>query len=198
MSKDLIANICGVLSVILAIYCGIPYLRSILARKTKPHQFSWLIFAIMNAIVTVSQYLKGARASVLISLTFLIFNLLTLALSLKYGTRNTSRFDKLLFIFSLATIAAWIITKNPSVAIWLTVVIDIFATLMIILKIRQQPDSEAPYAWLVGTVAYLFSSLSLINKPAGILYVRPVYGFLSDVAVLAAIYFYAVNKKDPS
>lgn len=198
MSKDLIANTCGVLSVILAIYCGIPYLRSILARKTKPHQFSWLIFAIMNAIVTVSQYLKGARASVLISLTFLIFNLLTLALSLKYGTRNTSRFDKLLFVFSLLTIAAWIITKNPSVAIWLTVVIDIFATLMIILKVRQEPNSEAPYAWLVGTVAYLFSSLSLINKPAGILYVRPVYGFLSDVAVLAAIYFYAVNKKDPN
>lgn len=181
---------CGVVSVILAIYCGIPYIRSILNGKTKPHQFSWLIFAIMNGIIALSQYMKGARASVLISLAFLVSNFIILGLSFKYGTRNTSKFDILLLIFSLATIVAWIITKNPSVAIWLTVLIDIFATTMIILKIKVEPTSEAPWPWLVGAVAYTFSCLSLVDKPLGILYVRPTYGVLSDLAILAAIYAY--------
>jgi hypothetical membrane protein len=188
----------GIMSVLLAIYCGIPYLRSILSGRTKPHQFSWLIFAIMNAIVALSQYLKGARASVLISLTFLVFNLLILALSFKYGTRNTSKADRLLLGLSLLTIVAWIVTKNPSVAIWLTVIIDIFATAMIVLKIKSHPSSEAPFAWVVGTLAYVFSCLSLVDKKPGILYVRPIYGVLSDVAILAAIYLYKSSKKSPA
>lgn len=190
MSKELVVNISGIISVALAVYCGIPYLRSILRGQTKPHQFSWLIFAIMNAIITVSQYHKGARASVLISLTFLVFNLIILALSFRYGTRNTSRFDVFLLALSLLTIVAWIATDNASVAIWLTVLIDIFATAMIILKIKSHPTSEAPFAWIVGTVAYLFSCLALVDKSLGVLYVRPIYGVLSDLAIVAAIYAY--------
>jgi hypothetical protein len=181
---------CGAMSVVLAVFCGIPYLRSILNGKTKPHQFSWLIFVIMNAIVALSQYLKGARASVLISLVFLVFSSIILFLSFEYGTRNTSKFDKILFGLSLFTIVAWIVTKNPSVAIWLSVLIDIFATTMIILKIKAEPHSEAAYAWGVGAAAFVFSSLSLVDKRPSVLYVRPIYGFLSDIAVLLAIYFY--------
>ena len=182
------------MSVLLAIYCGVPYIRSILNGKTKPHQFSWFIFAIMNAIVTISQYLKGGRASVLISLTFLISNIVILVLAFKRGTRQTSKFDMLLLALSLITIIAWAVTKNPSVAIWLTVLIDIFATAMIVLKIKNYPSSEAPYAWFIGTAAYIFSCLSLADKKLGILYVRPIYGVLSDVAILVAIYVYSGKK----
>lgn len=179
---------CGFMSVVLAIYCGVPYIRSILSGRTQPHQFSWFIFAIMNGIIALSQYLKGARASVLISLTFLVSNFIILGLSFRYGKRNTSKFDILLLGLSLLTIVAWIITKNPSVAIWLTVLIDIFATTMIILKIKGAPASEAPLPWLVGALAYTFSVLSLVDKPLGVLYVRPIYGVLSDIAIVTAIY----------
>ncbi len=148
----------------------------------------------MNSIVTVSQYAKGARASVLISLTFLISNLVILGLSFKYGTRNTSKFDIFLLALSLTTIVAWVITNDPSVAIWLSVLIDVFATSMIVLKIKKHPKSEAPYPWLIGTIAYVFSSLALVNKPLSVLYVRPIYGVLSDVAILAAVYLYRDTK----
>lgn len=185
-----LATLFGVISVVLAIYSTYPYLRSVLHGRTKPHQFSWLIFTIMNGIVTAAQLLKGGRASVLISLTYFLSSLAIFILSFRYGTRNTSRFDKWLFGLSLATIVIWAATRDPSVAIWLTVFIDIFATTMIILKLRRHPDSEERWPWSIATTAFVFSCLSLMATPFGVLYVRPMYGLLSDGAVLLAILYY--------
>ena len=181
---------CGVLSSVLAIYCGIPYILSIVRGETKPHQFTWLIFTIMNGIVLVSQFLAGARASVLISLIFFVYSGIDFGLSLKYGVRNSSRYDRLLFGLALLTIAVWLLTRSNILAIWLTVLIDVFATTMIILKLKRHPGSEPFWLWFIATLAFVFACLSLANKPFGILYVRPIYGVLSDVAVLAGIVYY--------
>jgi hypothetical protein len=190
----LFINVCGVISLALAIYCCVPYIRSILKGKTKPHQFSWIIFAIMNGIIALSQFLAGGRLSVLVPATFFVINIVTIILSFKYGVRNTSRYDQLLFGLCLATIAAWALTKNNTLAIWLTVLIDIFATTMMILKVKIQPESEAIYPWALGSLAYIFSCLTLIDKPFGVLYVRPIYGLLSDFALVVAIYCFSKNQ----
>ena len=138
----------------------------------------------------LSQYLKGGRASVLVAVVFFVYSLILYILSFPYGVKNTSTWDRLLLGLSLVTIVAWVLTKNPSVAIWLTVLIDVFATTMIILKLKAQPMSEALWPWTISTTAFIFSILTLVNKPFGILYVRPIYGLLSDGAVVVAIIVY--------
>jgi hypothetical protein len=163
---------------------------AILNGKTKPHQFSWLVFVIMNGIVTLSQFLAGGRASVLISLTFFAGSLVNFLLSLKYGTRDTSRWDRLLLGFALFTIAIWVLTKSNAAAIWLTVIIDVAATSMTILKVVKEPHSEDPQAWIIAGAAYIFTCLSLIDKPLGILYVRPLYGLMGDAILVAFIYYF--------
>jgi len=191
-------TITGAISTVLGIYCTIPYVLAILRGKTKPHQFSWLVFVIMNSIVTLSQFLAGARASVLISLTFLIGSLVIFALSLKFGTRNTSRFDRALFAFALLTIVVWVITKSNAAAIWLTVVIDVAATSMTILKVAKEPHSEDPQPWLLASIAYIFACLSLADKPLGVLYVRPLYGLIGDLVLVGFIYYYRHKAGKPS
>jgi hypothetical protein len=136
----------------------------------------------------VSQFLAGGRQSVLIALVFFISSTADFVLSLKYGTRNTSRWDRLLFGSALLTIVIWILTQSNVAAIWLTVLIDIAATAMIIFKIKAHPNSEDPYPWAILTVAHTFTCLTLFNKPFGILYVRPYYGLASGAAVVAAIW----------
>ena len=185
-------NISAFLSTILGIYCAIPYIQAILQKKTKPHQLSWLIFVIMNGIVFFSQYFEGARASILITLTFFIGSLIIFILSLKYGVRSSSKWDTFLFIFALVTILIWVLTKNNQVAIWLTVLIDITATSMTLLKIKSKPYSEEPFPWIIATIAYIFTCLTLIGKPLGILYVRPFYGLICDAFLVGFIYFLAV------
>lgn len=187
-------TICGVLSTVIALVAIAPYYAAVLHGKTKPHQWSWLIFTVMNGIVTLSQFLEGGRASVLISLTFCLSSFGTFLLALKYGTRDTSSLDRFLFGFSMITIVIWVLTKNNATAIWLTVVIDVCATAMTTLKIRNDPQSEDPRPWMIATTAFVFSCLSLVHTPVSVLYVRPIYGVLSDIVVVAAVFYWGSKK----
>lgn len=190
MSIEVFRGICGAVSTILAIGAGVPYIRSVLNGRTRPHQFSWLVFCIMNGLVFITQYLEGARESVLIYLVFFISTIIIFTLSLSRGTRNTSSLDKLLFAGALLTIGLWLLTGNNVLAIWLTVVIDVFATTMTVLKIRDEPASEDPTPWIVATAAYVFTNLSLAGREFGIIYVRPFYGLFSAGIVVWAVYHY--------
>jgi hypothetical protein len=188
--------IAAFLSTAIAIYCTVPYIISILKRRTQPHQLSWLVFTIMNGIVFFSQYFSGGRQSVLISLTFFIGSLLIFLLSLQYGMRNTSRWDKALFVFALVTIVIWFVTRSNALAIWLTLLIDVFATSMIILKVKSEPRSEDPYPWILAASAYVFALFTLAGRPLDILYVRPLYGLVGDVLLIIYIYYCRTRKRD--
>ncbi len=188
------SNIAAALSVILGIYAVIPYLISIVKGKTKPHQMSWIIFTIMNFSIFLSQYLAGGRKSVLVFFVAFIDNLAILLLSIKYGVRDTSKWDRILFMSALIMIAIWIVTKNNALTIWLTVLIDLAASIILILKIKVDPTSENIQAWAVVTFAYFFSLLTLLDKPINILYVRPVWGILSDGAYVFFILYYLRKK----
>jgi hypothetical protein len=187
-------TICGVLSTVVALIAIAPYYMAVLNGKTKPHQWSWFVFTVMNAIVTLSQFLEGGRFSVLISFTFCLSSFGTFLLALKYGTRDTSKLDRLLFAFSLFTIVVWVLTKNNATAIWLTVVIDVCATAMTTFKIRNDPQSEDPRPWMIATTAFGFSCLSLVGSPVSVLYVRPIYGVLSDIVIVVAVFYWGRKK----
>jgi energy-converting hydrogenase Eha subunit E len=79
--------VCGILSVLIGGYVGIPYIRSILNGKTKPHQFTWLIFMIVNGTVALSQFIAGGRLSVLVYVLYFVYALVYFVLSLRYGVR---------------------------------------------------------------------------------------------------------------
>jgi len=189
------AKVAGFLSTILAMYCVVPYVLAIIKGKTKPHQLSWFVSAIMNGIAFFSQYFSGGRQSTLISLIFFIGSTIILLLSLKYGVRDTSKWDRLLFGLALLTIVIWLITRRNDVAIWLTLVIDIFATGMIALKVRAEPHSEAPLPWALAAIAYVFALLSLAGARLSILYVRPTYGLVCNFTLMMTIYYYRRKKR---
>jgi len=182
-------KVAGAISFLIGAYASIPYIWAILKGKTTPHQLSWLVFVIMNTIVFISQFLEGARESILITLTFVVGSFIIFLLSLKFGVRESSRWDKFLFGFAIITIVLWILTRSNSLAIWLTVLIDVAATTMIILKVKAKPNSEDPKPWLIASLAYVFSCITLIGQPLGVIYVRPIYGLICDVVLVGFIYF---------
>jgi hypothetical protein len=186
-----VTGIAAAISTLLAIYCGYPYLKAILRGKTKPHRLSWLIFTVMNGMVFFAQYLAGGRISTLISLTFFIYSLIIFVLSFRYGISKASKADWYLFTFAILAMIAWIITKSNDLAIWLTLLIDLAASAMIVLKEKNQPGTEDAYPWALGTAAYVFSCITLIDVNPGILYVRPIYGLICDAAIVVAIYYFS-------
>lgn len=187
MDVQTLRTVCGVISVVVALVGTVPYFASIVKGRTRPHQLTWLVFTIMNGIVTVSQYLSGARSSVLISATYFVASFAIFLMSYRYGVRGSSRYDWLLFGMSLATIVVWLFTKNNVIAIWLTVLIDVFATSMTILKIRNHRGSEDHVPWLIASLAYVFACMALVGTPLSILYVRPIYALIGDLLLVVVI-----------
>lgn len=190
-----IIELAGIVSTLLAVISGIPYIDAVLKGRTRPHQLGWLVFTIMNGMVFFAQYLAGGRISTLISLTFFVYSVIIFLLSFSRGSKETSNSDKYLFVLALLAMFAWAITRNNDLAIWLTLIIDISATAMIILKVRISPDSEDPFPWLLGTIAYGFSCITLLGVNFGILYVRPIYGLVCDGVLVGAIYYFSSQQK---
>lgn len=179
----------GFLSTVIGLYAAVPYVLAVLAGKTKPHQLGWFVWVLMNGVVFLSQYFEGARASVLVTLGFLVSSTIIFVLSIKYGVRESSKWDKLLFVSALFTIGVWVLTKNNVLAIFLTILIDIFATTMLLLKVKAHPFSEEPFPWVLVTLAYVFSCITLVNMSPGILYIRPIYGLAVDALIVGYIYY---------
>lgn len=144
----------------------------------------------MNGMVFFAQVFEGARASALVTLAFFVYSLTVFILSFSKGVRTSTRTDKILFFFAVLAMIAWAITRDNGVAIWLTLFIDVAATIMIILKVKNHPGSEGATSWVYGTLAYVFSCVTLINIEPGILYVRPIYGLICDALIVAAIVIY--------
>jgi hypothetical protein len=185
-----ITVIAGGISTALAIYSAVPYIRSVLNGKTKPDRLGWLVFTIMNGMVFFAQVFSGGRSSTLVSLAFFVFSLTVFLLTFIKGTTSSTQTTKLLFAFALITMIIWALTRNNDIAIWLTVLIDLFATAIIILKTRRHPGTENVESWAIGTLAYVFSCITLYHVPLGILYVRPIYGLVLDAALVVSIYYY--------
>jgi hypothetical protein len=185
-----ITIIAGGMSSALATYSSVPYIRSVLNGKTKPDRLGWLVFAIMNGMVFFAQVFSGGRSSTLVSLAFFVFSLSVFLLTFVKGTTKSTKTTKILFGFAVVTMIIWALTRNNDIAIWLTVLIDLFAAAIIILKTRSHPGPENVESWAIGTLAYIFSCLALYHVPLGILYVRPIYGLVLDAALVISIYYY--------
>ena len=181
------SEIFAIISTIFALLAVIPYIITILQKKTRPHQYSWFVFTLMSGISFFSQYFEGGRNSVLVALVFFIASFVIFTLSLTLGIRNSSKWDKTLLSLAGITILVWFFTNNV-IAIWLSILIDALATFMTILKIKQKPYSEEPIPWVIGGIAFIFSILTLLEEPLSILFARPIYGLMSQFAIVIAVY----------
>lgn len=50
----------GILSIVVAIVCFLPYFNDIFKRKTEPHMYSWLIWTILQGVGVAAQLKDGA------------------------------------------------------------------------------------------------------------------------------------------
>jgi hypothetical protein len=186
-----VVKVAAAASVLVACYKWMPYVKSVLDGTTRPHRLGWCVFLMMDGIVVVAQLLDGGLVSVLASMVALFYSAVIFALSLRadplHRSPMTHRSDWILFALALGVMALWALTRSNALAIWLTVVGDFAGTVMIIGKVYREPNSEVVGPWVAGTAACGLSCITLLGARPGILYVWPIYGLLSNAALVGAI-----------
>jgi hypothetical protein len=135
-------EIFGILAVIIGIGAGIPYVYSILKKKTHPHRVSWAIWASLGIVTLTSYISKGAHWSALLAVAAAFNNIIIFIFSIKFGTGGTSKRDRLALGLGIAGVVLWAITKQATFALVFALSADAIGTILTAEKAYKLPKSE--------------------------------------------------------
>src|SRR5262249_29291423 len=114
----------GVLAGVLSLVSGIPYIRDILAGKTKPHRGSFLIWTVLGLIAFITQFAAGATWSLVLPVLDTLLIAAILALSIERGSGGVNRRDATGLALAAGGLVLWYFTKQPLTALLVTIGID--------------------------------------------------------------------------
>lgn len=179
-------QIIGILAGLISISGYFPYIRDVIKRTTYPERASWLIWDVLTAIDFFSLMAKGAYASLWLPGLETIAMAIVLLLSLKFGTGGLSKKDVYSLIAAGIGLVLWYFTKEPAVALYITIGIDAIGTLLAIQKAYNDPESETLSTWILVAIAGILSMIS-VGEWNLVLLSYPFYIFVANASIAAAI-----------
>ncbi len=151
----------AVLSVIIGLSAFGTYIKDIFLKRTKPHAYTWLIWALTQGTATAGLlYGNGGLGAIeLVIGTMLV--LVVFVFSLRHGTKNITKSDTAVLILALLAIFVWWQLHNPVAAVLMVSAIDAFGYIPSFRKSWQDPWSETLLSWGLFSVGNLCSLAAL-------------------------------------
>ncbi|MFZ1019731.1 MAG: hypothetical protein WAN61_01930, partial [Minisyncoccia bacterium] len=157
-------EIFGILAPAISFIAFVPYFKSILQGKTKPSAASWWTWAILAFVSVGSSWAGGAPWPVLILPAWLCVSQLAVAiLSIKFGDNKWDWRNKICVLGALVGILLWALTGNPLLALGLSIVSDLFASMPNFRHVFLNPEQEDKLAWSIGWFSAVFEILAIKN-----------------------------------
>jgi len=153
----------GAVAVALNIVAFGPYIIDTLRGKTKPHMYSWFIWTVITAMVFIGQVMGVAGPGAWATGCMVAINLCIFLLSLKYGTADITRSDKLCLAGALVALAVWAVSDSLVLSIIVLTLIDTFAFVPTIRKILKSPSEETFITYPISSLRCFLSVLALSN-----------------------------------
>jgi hypothetical protein len=157
-------DIFGIAALVTSLIGFIPYFISILKGETKPSSASWWTWTVLAFVATISSFAGGAPWQVLLLPAWLCLSQLAVSiLSIKYGDHKWDVRNKICIGVALFSIILWIITGNPLLALGLSIIADLFASIPNFRHVALNPEQEDKLAWTIGWLAAVFEILAIQN-----------------------------------
>lgn len=179
-------EIIGFITVALAFIALYPYIVDIFKNKTKPHIFTWLVWAIVTILAFFGQWQKGGGAGSWTTGVTGIITIFIALISFKKGSRDITKFDVLIFIGALIAIIPWSLTKDPTLSIVILTIIDVLAFMPTIRKTIKDPQSETFISYVLHAIRHSLSILALANYNIAT-YIYPASLAVMNIIILSII-----------
>jgi len=158
MYKELLSAIAIALTFI-AFY---PYIRSIMQDKTKPHVFSWVIWATVTFVVFLAQLSDNAGAGAWpIGLSGIITICVAVLAYLKKSDSTITRTDWLFLIAAMSSLPFWYLTSDPLWAVVILTTVDILGFGPTVRKAYTYPFEEQLTFFVLIAVRNILSIMAL-------------------------------------
>ena len=155
-------TILGALALIVGVAGYIPYIRDTLKGTTKPHPFTYLIWALIGAITFVAQLVNSAGPGAWAMGIPVFFGIVIAALSIKKGERTLTKSDWLCLTGALVAIIVWRLTNDAFYAVLIVILINTFAFIPTFGKAYRKPNEETASSYALGVLRSLISIPALL------------------------------------
>jgi len=183
---DNMLQLLGLLSGFISVICYLPYIRDIVAKKTKPEKASWLIWSVLGSIAFFSQLAKGATDSLWMPGVQTFGVAVIFLLSLKYGVGGLTKRDLVALLLAFFGLILWYFTAEAAFALYLVILIDAAGASLTVIKSYESPGSETMSTWFLSGLSGFIAILAVGSWDI-ILLSYPVYIWLINWLVVLAM-----------
>jgi hypothetical protein len=142
------------------------YFRDIFAGKTKPHAFTWLVWASLTAIGFAGQLADNGGAGAYITGLTAAISFLVFFLALFRGEKEITRSDWLSLGGAALALLLWALTDNPLLAIILITLVDFLGFVPTIRKSIHKPHEETLISYVLAGLKFILAIIALDNYSA--------------------------------
>jgi hypothetical protein len=143
-----------------AAFC--PYIRAILKGRTRPHVFSWFIWAAVTFTVAIAQLAGGAGVGAWpIALSGLITGGVALLALSKAADTSIIRMDWVFLILAATALPLWWLTSDPLAAVLILTTVDLLGFGPSVRKAWTLPHEENALFFSLGAIRNGFVVLAL-------------------------------------
>lgn len=158
MSKELLSAA----SIALTFYMFVPYIRSIRGGRTKPHAFSWLIWALSTFTVFFAQIAGHAGVGAWpIGVSGVITAYIALLAWRHSADRSATRSDWVFLVIALMALPCWALTANPLWAVLILTGVDLAGFAPTFRIAYAQPHAEHVGFYLLAVLRNAILMLAL-------------------------------------
>ncbi len=139
MYKEIVSAI----AILITFIAFIPYIRSILRGETKPHAFSWIIWASVTFIIFLAQLAdKGGAGAWPIGVSGIITLYVAILAYLKKSDIEITKKDWGFLIIAMSALPFWYFTSNPLWAVVILTAVDLTGFAPTFRKAYHHPYEE--------------------------------------------------------
>lgn len=142
------------------------YFKDIFAGKTKPHAFTWLVWASLTAIAFAGQISDDGGAGAYITLVTAFVSFVIFSLALFKGEKDITRSDWLSLGGAAAALLLWFFTSNPLSAVILITLVDFLGFVPTIRKSIHKPHEETLISYVLAGLKFILAIIALDNYSA--------------------------------
>ncbi len=156
----------GTIATLMALVAYAFYFRDILKGRTRPHAFTWLVWAALTAVAFAAQLDDGGGAGSWVTGFTAAASLAFFVLSLTHGEKDISRSDWLCLVGAALAALLWAVTDNALLAVILVCVIDGLGFAPTIRKSYFKPTEETLITYLLSGLKFILALIALENFSA--------------------------------
>jgi hypothetical protein len=152
-------------AILLRLMSGGSYFKATWQGKAQPSLVSWFFWSITGLIAFAVQMLKGDGMSAWVTLAIGLSPIAVCAAALYKGVYKAgfSRSDKWCILLTILGILLWLVSKNPLLALFMSIMADIFSSIPTILKSWRAPHTEHPTAYILSIASMALTLLTVTN-----------------------------------